>query len=60
MTWKSAANLLSGVIPFSAASVIPFSPGHAPAGHVQTVVGEALNLTSAGVVIDGHWTGVLI
>jgi hypothetical protein len=59
-TFKSASTAISGVIPFAGASVVPFASGYSPGGHVQTVVGEALNLTSVGTDLDGHWTGILI
>jgi hypothetical protein len=61
LTFLSAATPLSGVMPLSAASTIPFASGHAPDGHFQTAPGEALNLTSSAIVdLDGHWTGILV
>jgi hypothetical protein len=56
VTWKSAAAALSGAMPLAANSQLT---AHASGqrGVLETVAGEALNLTlSGGVLVAGHLT----
>lgn len=55
LIWHSASTPLTGAMQFVGAVSQPFSSGYNPAGHFETVAGEALNLESSGAVdADGH------